>query len=532
MHPILAHRGRLLPYLAACAPLVAILTALFARPGGLFLGEAVALAVPLTFAYAFMGLSAWYPCRQFPLKGSRALPLVVTHAAAAGLLSATWVGFAALLAGTLGLLPVFTGLQARFGTQAIALFAAGVLLYLLAAALNYVLLALEAASEAERREAELAVLAREAELAALKAQIRPHFLFNSLNSISSLATTDPPRARQMCVRLGDFLRRSLALGEKTSISVGEELELSRAYLAVEELRFGSRLEVEEELDERGQACLVPPLLLQPLVENAVRHGIATRVEGGTRPGRHRVRRGPAADPDREPVRSGEPAASRQRPGTRQRPAAPDRPLRRGSALRRQAARRPLPRRHLRSGGDAGVRDGSGPVAEVGVLIVDDEEPARSILREHLGDLPGVRVLGGVRQRIRRLERAAELSPQIVFLDIEMPKLDGFEVLELLDPSIAAVFVTAYDEFAVRAFEVHAVDYVLKPFDPSRIAVAVERARERIARGTRDARRRAPRRGAARRDAFSRASSCGTAAASTSSPSSGSTRSRPRTTTSR
>src|SRR5215472_1839105 len=280
MHPILAHPGRLLPYLAACTPLIAILTALFARPGGLFLGEAIALAVPLTFAYAFMGLSAWYPCRQFPLNRSRALPLVLAPAAAAGLLSAMWVVLAALLAGTLGLLPVFTGLQARFGTQAIALFAAGVLLYLLAAALNYVLVALEAAAEAERREAELAVLAREAELAALKAQIRPHFLFNSLNSISALTTTDPPRARQMCVRLGDFLRRSLALGEKTSISVGEELELSRAYLAVEELRFGSRLEVEEELDERGQTCLVPPLLLQPLVENAVRHGIATRVEGG------------------------------------------------------------------------------------------------------------------------------------------------------------------------------------------------------------------------------------------------------------
>ena len=146
MHPILAHRGRLLPYLAACAPLAAILTALFARPGGLLLGESIALAVPLTFAYAFMGLSAWYPCRQFPLNRSRALPLVLTHVAAATLISAMWVGIAALLAGVLGLLPVFSGLQARFGTQAIALFAAGVLLYVLAAALNYVLLSLQAAA--------------------------------------------------------------------------------------------------------------------------------------------------------------------------------------------------------------------------------------------------------------------------------------------------------------------------------------------------------------------------------------------------
>src|SRR5262249_41044377 len=205
MHPILAHRGRLLPYLAACAPVAAIVTALLARPGGLSLGESIALAVPMTFAYAFMGLSAWYPCRQLPLTASRMLPLVLTHAAAAVLVSAVWVGGTALLAAIYGLLPAFAGLARPVGSPALTGFAAGVLLYLLAAALNYVLISLDAAADAERREAELAILAREAELAALKAQIRPHFLFNSLNSIASLAATDPPRAQQMCVRLGDFL---------------------------------------------------------------------------------------------------------------------------------------------------------------------------------------------------------------------------------------------------------------------------------------------------------------------------------------
>ena len=172
------------------------------------------------------------------------------------------------------------GLPGRFASQAITLLAAGFLLYLLSAALNYVLLALQAASEAERREAELEILAREAELAALRAQIRPHFLFNSLNSISALASTDPPKAQEMCVRLGDFLRKSLSVGDRKTISVAEELALSRAYLQVEALRFGERLQVEEDLDERGDLCQLPPLLLQPLVENAVRHGVASRIEGG------------------------------------------------------------------------------------------------------------------------------------------------------------------------------------------------------------------------------------------------------------
>lgn len=119
---------------------------------------------------------------------------------------------------------------------------------------------------------------------------------------------------------------------------------------------------------------------------------------------------------------------------------------------------------------------------VSVLIVDDEEPARLILREHLEQVPGVRIVGECANGFEAVRSAAELSPQIVFLDIEMPKLDGFEVLELLDPSIAAVFVTAYDAYAVKAFEVHAVDYVLKPYEAARIAVAVERARARLAGG--------------------------------------------------
>jgi sensor histidine kinase YesM len=282
MHPILARPGRLNPYLAACMPLAAILTALLARPGaGIRIYEAVAMAVPLTCAYAFMGLSVWYVCRQFRFRGAGILRSVGVHVVAAVLTSCIWLGFAALLAAAWGLWSPFAGLLQRLRPQGLALFAVGVLLYVLAAALNYVLLALEAAAEAERREAELVLLARDAELAALKAQIRPHFLFNSLNAISGLTGTDPERAREMCVRLAEFLRRSLAVGERSSIPVSEELALSRAYLSVEELRFGPRLCVEEDLDEGGQPCLVPPLLLQPLVENAVRHGIATRVEGGT-----------------------------------------------------------------------------------------------------------------------------------------------------------------------------------------------------------------------------------------------------------
>jgi LytS/YehU family sensor histidine kinase len=127
---------------------------------------------------------------------------------------------------------------------------------------------------------EARVFARDAELRALKAQVNPHFLFNSLNSISALTSSDAIKAREMCVLLGDFLRRSLGLGEKSTIPLEEEMSLIHAFLAVEKIRFGVRLHMEENIVKEALAMDVLPLLLQPLIENAVTHGIANLVEGG------------------------------------------------------------------------------------------------------------------------------------------------------------------------------------------------------------------------------------------------------------
>ena len=124
------------------------------------------------------------------------------------------------------------------------------------------------------------MLAREAELRSLRAQIDPHFLFNSLHSISALTTADPPAARRMCLLLADFLRDSLALGTADRITVARELALAGRFLEIERVRFGSRLQVELASGD-ADACLVPPLLLQPIVENAVTHGVAHVLAGGT-----------------------------------------------------------------------------------------------------------------------------------------------------------------------------------------------------------------------------------------------------------
>ncbi len=113
-----------------------------------------------------------------------------------------------------------------------------------------------------------------------------------------------------------------------------------------------------------------------------------------------------------------------------------------------------------------------------VVIVDDEEPARLAVRQDLEALDGVEIVAECANGFDAVKAVAERSPDVLLLDIQMPKLDGFEVLELVGKDVPVVFITAYDEYALRAFEVHAVDYLLKPFSRERLREALERVRGR------------------------------------------------------
>lgn len=114
-----------------------------------------------------------------------------------------------------------------------------------------------------------------------------------------------------------------------------------------------------------------------------------------------------------------------------------------------------------------------------VVIVDDEPLARAVIREYLRTHPGVEVVAECGNGFEAVKAVAELAPDLVFLDVQMPKLSGFEVVELLGREIPVVFTTAYDQYALRAFEVHAVDYLLKPFNEERFAEALSRVRARL-----------------------------------------------------
>jgi two-component system, LytTR family, sensor histidine kinase AlgZ len=224
--------------------------------------------------YAVLGLSVWYVCKTMPFRSATDFRVYATHVTAALALSYLWMEGGALYANLLW------HSDAHYGARQTVLLLDGVLFYLLVVGFFYAVMAVESSREAERRAAATVALAREAELRALRAQINPHFLFNSLNSISALTSIDAAKAREMCLLLADFLRLTLGMGERTVIPLSDELDLLEKFMAIEKVRFGDRLHLEENVQDQAKKCLIPALLLQPLLENAVSHGIASLADGG------------------------------------------------------------------------------------------------------------------------------------------------------------------------------------------------------------------------------------------------------------
>jgi len=274
---------------AAAAMLASV--ALLKRPG-VAVGTAALFAVGPSLVLGIIGLAARFPVRAMPLRRTALTRLLLTHAvsgaAAASVWTLMWRGAAEVITADIALV-----------------FGVGAVIYAGAVMAHYLVMEVETAREAEAAALRYRVLAREAELKAFKAQVDPHFLFNSLNAVASLCGSRPADAREMAQRMADFFRLTLRIGARERIALSEEIDLVSRYLAIEQVRFGARLATRIEVDDAAAQSLVPPLLLQPLVENAVRHGIASMVDGGTiaitaaaRDGALRIEIVNPADPDR------------------------------------------------------------------------------------------------------------------------------------------------------------------------------------------------------------------------------------------
>lgn len=280
MHPILTQPWRLLQYVGAWTLFGVLLAAVLIVGNKLPIVWALEFSVPLAILLGFLALSCWYMTRVLPARETPWPRLISIWLGTGIVIIGTWLYLSLLWAQLL--LPeeeeaLFTDLPIQISPLLVF---AGAVALSIAIVSHYLVAAFERSRQAEKQALQSKVLAKEAELRSLRSQLDPHFLFNALNSVASLIGSDVAAARRMCYLMAGFFRQSVALGREESISLAEEMRLVETFLAIEEVRFGDRLRKHFVVAEDTLKLTVPPLVLQPLVENAVHHGIAHLLEGG------------------------------------------------------------------------------------------------------------------------------------------------------------------------------------------------------------------------------------------------------------
>lgn len=226
--------------------------------------------------FATLGIGIWYPVYYTDIEKNNWVNILTNHLAAGSLAVGFWIWIAYMVMSAL-----FTNAEDYLSYLNNSIpwrVTIGFLFYVLIAIIYYFLIYYHHFKEKLLRESELKALVKESQLNSLKSQINPHFLFNSLNSISSLTMVSPERAQDMVINLSDFLRYSLSQKNEALTVFEKELKNIDRYLKIEKIRFGKRLVVEREISEPCLRCALPGLILQPLIENAVKYGVYESTE--------------------------------------------------------------------------------------------------------------------------------------------------------------------------------------------------------------------------------------------------------------
>jgi LytS/YehU family sensor histidine kinase len=240
---------------------------------------ALTLLLPVSLATGLAALSLYPICRAFPLRPARWQRAMVRRGAVITMLAAA-VTIAAIAWDSLANLWGRDALMPLSPKGWLAVFAVEMTLLSVATVLHDAWIAQSAAQASAAAESEARLLARSMELKALRNQIDPHFLFNSLNAISALIPKEPAAARAMTIDLAGFFRQTLGLADRDRVHLDEELELVEHYLGIEQRRLGDKLRLAMDIAPDCRQAWLPPLVLQPLVENAVKHGIRPLETGG------------------------------------------------------------------------------------------------------------------------------------------------------------------------------------------------------------------------------------------------------------
>jgi two-component system, LytTR family, sensor kinase len=222
---------------------------------------------------ALIAMNIWYVVKYNPIEVNPWWKLIFFHLIAATILIMLWVYISSLL------INLITPSMKNYMTMsAPSRFLSGYLIYVFYVFFFMSIVYYQNFKEKVKKEGELKALIREAELHALKSQINPHFLFNSLNSISSLTMSDPARAQEMVINLSSLMRYSLKHGQEEKVTFGTELQNIKLYLAIEKVRFGNKLQPVYKVDENCFKSSLPNMILQPIFENAIKYGVYEATE--------------------------------------------------------------------------------------------------------------------------------------------------------------------------------------------------------------------------------------------------------------
>jgi two-component system, LytTR family, sensor kinase len=223
-----------------------------------------------------LGLSFWYSTRYISFENTGFYKILINHLTGAIVVSALWLFCGYLVMKFV--LSLNNNYYSFFTATLPWRFLIGVLLYFVITSFYYLIIYYSGFQERKLHEAELKNLVTQAELKSLKFQINPHFIFNSLNSMSALTTIDPEKARNMILKLAEFLRFTLANNDQQKNKLKEELKNIKLYLEIEKIRFEDKFDFTEELTDECLESEVPNMLLQPLFENAIKHAVYESLE--------------------------------------------------------------------------------------------------------------------------------------------------------------------------------------------------------------------------------------------------------------
>ena len=272
-HPFFTNTKLAIYYVVFWIFIAAVYVLILTLNNGSDVGAAVLKVFTFLISFALFGAPIWYVIKFSTLENNSILRIITAHSIAATIIVFIWLYFGMVVIKLI--LPDAIDMIQEAMVYRIA---GGYMMYVVYVVFFYAVNYYQGFKEKLRNEGKLKALVKEAELHALKSQINPHFLFNSLNSISSLTMTDSSKAQEMVINLSQLMRYSLKHDQKEVVTLEQELNNNKIYLNIEKVRFGEKLNPLFDVDEKCLQASIPNMILQPLYENAIKYGVYEATE--------------------------------------------------------------------------------------------------------------------------------------------------------------------------------------------------------------------------------------------------------------